>query len=73
MANLDEVKDEMIDLIIERQRAQYHSDFEPFEAYKERLKDQYKHWWNDYFSKLSHGYDVILDVINHEKSVRTHK
>lgn len=71
MASLEEVKDEMIDLIIERQRSTYKSDLEPFDAYKGRIKEQYKQWWNDYFTKLSHGYQVILDVINHEKHVRT--
>lgn len=68
MANLETIKEEVIDLMIEMQREKFDSKEETFDDYKTRVKEDYAHSWSDYFAKLTHGYEVILNVINQENN-----
>lgn len=66
MSDLDTIFGEMMDVIIDQDKENYHNDLEPFEVYKERTKVKGVKVFNDYINSVQHGYDVILQKIKTE-------
>jgi hypothetical protein len=60
---INDLKDNLFELVIERERDGYKNDLESFESYKARRKDKIAEEYNSIFSQIGHGYQVILEII----------
>lgn len=60
---------EWLDVMLDTSKADYHSDLEPFNVYKERMKAQGVQVFNNYVNSIQNGYELILeDIKSEEKS-----
>ena len=58
--------DQFAGFAVEMLRDSHHSDLESFEVYAARIKGQMVRQLEDYRSRLTHGYRVLLDELARE-------
>lgn len=58
---------EWLDIVLDAEKSDYHSDLEPFNVYKERMKAEGLKAFNDYIGSVDNGYHLILEKIKHNE------
>lgn len=66
MSSLKSLKLDLIDAILEGQRQGYNNPLEPFEAYANRVKEEWMSTYDEYIKSLQHGYEAIVETIDAE-------
>jgi hypothetical protein len=60
---LKNLRNQVLDMMLESQKQEYSSKLESFEVYSEKVKGQFSTAYDDYLSHLKHGYEVIINGI----------
>lgn len=66
MSKLDGIISEWMDTSLDACEMEYHNDFEPFSAYKEKVKVKGIRAFNDYLNSIHHGYELIIQRLESE-------
>lgn len=66
MSKMDEIVVEWLDIAVDSTKDAYHSNVEPFEVYKERVKLKGLRAFNDYLNSIEHGYELIIQRLESE-------
>jgi len=61
---LTEVRDRVLDMILDEQRSKYNNKLEPFETYAARMKKECQERLEQYLECLNSGYESILKKIS---------
>ncbi len=66
-----ELKD-FADLLIDSMKQEYKNELEPFEVYAQKLRSQIHANVNEFQARIAHGYDILLQELNHQAYHRDH-
>lgn len=67
MSKSEEIVAEWLDIVVDSTEPEYHSNLQPFEMYKEKLKAQGLEAFKEYVKTIQKGYELIVDRIQKDQ------